>query len=161
MTVHHGTQNSSGFSLLEVLIALLVLAVGLLGVAALQNFSFKFNNQSYERSQATLLIYDMIDRMRANPKGIANNSYKLDPATNVIPAAGDCLTSACTPAQMAAFDIMEWMTAMQEKAVLVNPLARINQVASPVTSLYEVSITWTETNPSIATVTQTVTVELQ
>ena len=45
---------SKGFSLLEVMVALLVLSIGLLGLAGLQTFSLKFNHQSYERTQATL-----------------------------------------------------------------------------------------------------------
>ncbi len=60
-------QRQYGFSLLEVLIALLVLSIGLLGLAGLQTLGLKFNMQSYQRTQAALLAYDIVDRMRANP----------------------------------------------------------------------------------------------
>ncbi|HLE93281.1 MAG TPA: type IV pilus modification protein PilV, partial [Sulfuricaulis sp.] len=55
-----------GFSLIEVLVALLVLSIGLLGLAALQTTSLQYNTGSYFRTQATFLAYDIIDRMRAN-----------------------------------------------------------------------------------------------
>lgn len=56
----------SGFSLLEVLVAILVLAFGLLGFALLQTMSVRFAQSSNYRTQATNLAYDMLDQMRAN-----------------------------------------------------------------------------------------------
>ena len=52
---------------MEVLIAMLVLAIGLLGLASLQAQSLRFNHDSYVRSQATILAYEIMDKMRANP----------------------------------------------------------------------------------------------
>ena len=60
------TKHLSGFTLLEVMIALLVLSIGLLGIAALQANSLKVNHGAYQRSQAIFLAYDMMDRLRAN-----------------------------------------------------------------------------------------------
>lgn len=60
------TQTQSGFTLVEVLVAVVVLAVGLLGLAGLQVTSVRFNNSAYLRSQATNLAYDIADRIRAN-----------------------------------------------------------------------------------------------
>jgi len=59
-------KNQSGFSLLEVLVATTLLAVGLLGVAGLIGSGFRSSNSAYYRSQATVLAYDLLDRMRAN-----------------------------------------------------------------------------------------------
>ena len=64
-------KTNTGFTLIEVLIAMLVLAVGLLGLAGLQATSLKNNQSAYNRSQATQLAYDMADRMRANVAGVA------------------------------------------------------------------------------------------
>jgi len=55
-----------GVTLLEVLISIVVLSVGLLGYAGLQTLSMKNNTSSFQRSQATMLTYDIMDRMRAN-----------------------------------------------------------------------------------------------
>src|SRR5262249_56408603 len=61
------SRRARGFTLIEALVALLVLSIGLLGVAALQLTSLRSNPSSSFRSQATLLAYDVVDRMRANP----------------------------------------------------------------------------------------------
>jgi type IV pilus assembly protein PilV len=58
-------RTQRGFSLLEVLIALLVLSIGLLGLAALQAAGLRSSHGAYLSSQATLLAYDMADRIRA------------------------------------------------------------------------------------------------
>ena len=62
-------RNQSGFTLLEVLIALLVLAIGLLGLAALQTTGLRSNQMATSRTHATQLAYDILDRMRANIAG--------------------------------------------------------------------------------------------
>ena len=55
-----------GFTLIEIMVAVVVLAIGLLGLAGLQATSLRFNNSAYHRSQATNLAYDIVDRMRVN-----------------------------------------------------------------------------------------------
>ena len=59
-------KTNSGFTLIEVLIAMLVLAVGLLGLAGMQATGIRNNLSAYNRSLATQLAYDMADRMRSN-----------------------------------------------------------------------------------------------
>ena len=74
------TQNKNrqeGLSLLEILIAVLVLSIGLLGLAALHATSLKANHGAYHKSQATFLAYDMADRLRANRPQAINGSYNL------------------------------------------------------------------------------------
>lgn len=56
-----------GFTLLEVLIAMLIFAIGMLGLAGMQGVALKDNNDAYMRSQAVFFAYDMGDRIRANP----------------------------------------------------------------------------------------------
>jgi len=65
-------RSQAGFTLLESLIAFLVLAIGLLGLAGLQIQGMRFNTESYARSQATILAYDILERMRLNPEQAAN-----------------------------------------------------------------------------------------
>lgn len=57
---------NSGFSLIEALIALLILAIGLLGFALLQTMNLRFTQSAQQRTQATNLAYDLLDQMRAN-----------------------------------------------------------------------------------------------
>lgn len=103
----HILPRQDGFSLMEVLVALLILAIGLLGLASLQTLSLKFNHQSYERTQATLLAYDILDRMRANPNG----SY-----LQAIPGSDPGCTGTtanCDADTMARHDLYHWSRAIQ------------------------------------------------
>jgi len=68
-------QKNEGFSLLEVLISVLILSIGLLGIAALHATSLKANHGAYHKSQATFLAYDMVDRLRANRPQAINGTY--------------------------------------------------------------------------------------
>ncbi len=107
----HSFVRTTGFSLIEVLVALAVLSIGLLGIAALQIVGLKYNQQSYQRTQATFQVYDMIDRIRANQTGRANYnavSAGQGKGTSVSP---DCSSAACSAAQLATYDIMKWNTA--------------------------------------------------
>jgi type IV pilus assembly protein PilV len=70
--------QSRGLTLVEILIALLILSVGLLGLAGLQTMSLKFNTSAYYRTQATQLAYDFADRMRANRQAALANMYTID-----------------------------------------------------------------------------------
>ena len=74
---HIGSEPvmQKGFSLIEVLITVLILAIGLLGLASLQANSLVGNQQSYMRSQATSLAYDMTDRLRANKRAALDGAY--------------------------------------------------------------------------------------
>ena len=71
-------NTQRGISLIEVLIALLLISIGLLGMASLQANSLKFNRSAYDRSVATQLAYDITDRMRANRAGALAGDYDLE-----------------------------------------------------------------------------------
>ena len=76
-------KHQKGFSLVEILVALLILSIGLLGLAALQTTSLKFNTDSYMRTQATYFVYDIIDRMRANSDSVvAGGTYDVPDGTS-------------------------------------------------------------------------------
>jgi len=109
-------SRQNGFTLLEILITVLVLSIGLLGLAGLQVSSMKSNHSSYLRSQATILGYDIADRMRANPAAnyTAKSPYTI--TTTVFPytvsapsvTANCSSTTGCTTTQMANTDINQW-----------------------------------------------------
>lgn len=104
--------RQQGLSLIEILISLVVLSVGLLGVAGMQATGMRNNHSSYTKTQASALAMDMADRIRANP-GAAAAYVGLDtnvPTTFPAPTAPGCITSVtnCTPAQIAAYDKYSW-----------------------------------------------------
>lgn len=100
-------KTNAGFTLIEVLIAVVVLAAGLLGLAALQTTTLSNNQSAYFRSQATQLAYDISDRMRSNQAGVTAGNYNDAAAT-----ADDCEANICTPAQMAGYDLNRWNAAL-------------------------------------------------
>lgn len=68
-------HTQRGFSLLEILVAIIVLSIGLLGLAGLQVSGMKANQGAYLRTQANALAYDIIERMRANATPAINGAY--------------------------------------------------------------------------------------
>ena len=100
----HKQGSQTGFTLLEVLIALLILAVGLLGLAALHTVGLRSNHSAYQRTQATILSYDMIDRLRANRTRAISGNYNLLLADT--PAAGDGV------APLEDDDLDDWITSL-------------------------------------------------
>lgn len=106
-----GPGTGRGFSLIELLVAVLVMGIGVLGVTALQMVSLQNNREALVRGEAVHLAYDMMDRIRANPEGTPpGGAYDGlgvgDAPPN--PPASYCRTAACTPAQMVALDQAMW-----------------------------------------------------
>lgn len=98
-----------GFTLIEVLVTVIILAVGLLGIAGLQVMGLRYNQSALLRTQATQCAYDMADRMRTNNLGVAAGDYNL-PASTAVP---NCETiTGCTPAQMATNDMSVWSSVL-------------------------------------------------
>ncbi len=79
-------KHQQGFTLIEVMVSIIILAIGLLGMAGLQTITLKNGQSAYMRSQATILAYDIMDRMRINRDQAINGSYDL--ALGATPPAG-------------------------------------------------------------------------
>lgn len=86
----HKSSKQSGSSLIEVLITVLVLSIGLLGMATLQFDAIKLNHDAFLRSQAVNLAYDMSDRIRSNRSAARNGDYDAQPA----PTGSDATAAA-------------------------------------------------------------------
>lgn len=111
MLSHHYTHNKQvGFGLIEILITVLVLAIGLLGVAILQTKGQRYSQSSYLRTIASYKAYEMVDRMRANMVGVAAGSY--DDVSGIPTSFTDCSQTSCISAQLAEFDRYEWNTSL-------------------------------------------------
>ena len=99
-------RHAQGYALLEALIAVLVTAIGFIGAARMQTTGMAMTNSAQTRQKASLLAYQMADRVRANKRGADAGAY------NAV-AAGlkTCLTAAggCSSAQLAVADYTEWL----------------------------------------------------
>lgn len=124
--------NCLGVSLLEILISLLVLAIGILGLTSLQINALRHNQDAHQRSIALNQMTEFADRMRANPQGVSNGSYD---SLSGKPSLPNC--SPCNPAQIASRDLSIWNT---ENAILLpNGQGRINKVSA---NLFDVTLMW-------------------
>ncbi len=110
MTTGSRRARQGGLGLIEVLIAVLVFAVGVLGMAAMQISAKRASYEATQRSMATSLARDIIERIRSNPDSL--NSYIV---TNIgegslpsPPSETTCVSVACDPNDLAAYDVSEW-----------------------------------------------------
>ncbi len=125
-------HHQSGFSLLEVMISMVVTAVGLLGLAGLQAAGLKSNHSAYQHSQATVLAYDMADRMRANVGSIS--LYQTDVTTADQLAA--CSGAGCGASDLVKNDLFDWNTDLA--AAIPGSVGAITLSGST----YTVSVSW-------------------
>lgn len=108
-------NRQCGFTLLEVLIALLILSIGLLGLASLQTSGLRSNQMASMRTTSTQLAYDIADRMRANPVGVDAQNYTIaaNAADPVILSGENCESITCSTSQMATYDLAQWRGAVR------------------------------------------------
>ena len=111
--------SQRGFSMIEVLVTLLIIALALLGTAGLQAYSMRLNQGGQFRSQAVFLVADLAERMEANKTGAtagtnyaANWDYATSGAydTSVVNTA--CAVGQCAPDVLATFDKSQWQNAV-------------------------------------------------
>ena len=119
-------KTQRGTTLVETLVALVVLSVGLLGIAALQMTSLRNNRGAHLRSQAQVLAYDIADRMRANRNVALANAYVV--ALGVTPAGGT----------LDALDLQDW------KATLAQALPSGDGEITRVGNMFRIRIRWTD-----------------
>lgn len=106
--------RAAGFSLVEVLVAMFVVAMGILALAGLLQASTRYSKMSELRSTATLLANDIADRIRANPMGgeLGVGGYDLAdhgfPSPLVPPRAACTSDAPCAPGDLAKADLADW-----------------------------------------------------
>jgi type IV pilus assembly protein PilV len=138
-------HHSRGFSIVEALVALVVLSVGMLGIAALYVESLRAGRTAVYRTQAVNLASDMADRIRAN-RGVPN-SWQLAAGAN--PATHNCVNGGitCTADDLAEDDQRSWLDAIRNElpGSAANPATGtidVDTTASP--PQYQITVTWFE-----------------
>jgi len=97
----------AGFTLLEVLVAVVIFSIGLLGIAGLQVAGMRYTHGAQLRAVATMQAENMADSMRANRTGVADGHYNIQ-ASMPTSYTTDCSDEACSPEQLALFDLVTW-----------------------------------------------------
>lgn len=130
-------QRQTGSSMIEVLVAVFILSIGLLGLASLQMVSLKNINNTQFQTLATTYAYDMAERMRSNRKGLSGYD-------NILSTVADpgC-TDDCTPTQMAQLDAFGWNSLIQS-TVINGGLPEGKGTVTKNGSVYEIEIKWKE-----------------
>ena len=130
------TNQIFGFTLVEVLVALVIMSVGMLGIAGLYVHSMQAGRTSVLRHNAVTLAGDIADRIRANPR--AGAAYTLAGANNNCVGGG----RNCTITEMASHDIFLWNQQATES--LPNGLVNIGFNNGLVPPSYQITVSWTE-----------------
>jgi len=150
-------KRFAGFSLIEVLVTIVLLAFGLLGVAGMISKTGKMEVESYQRSQALSLVNDMVSRLQsATPANVA--SYVTTASSPAYLGTGDNLGSCSALTDPVAIDQCEWSNALKGAAesvgganvgAMVGARGCITQIRAPVTTagscasgLYLVTVVW-------------------
>lgn len=136
------SRSQTGFTLLEVMIALVIFSIGLLGLAGLQAGGLRTNTQAQLRTIAVIQAYDMAERIRANPRGIEDGDY--DALDDDTPTAEDCISAACTAAEMAIYDYYEWETINQDVLPSGHGTVTSALIGGGATRLFTITVMWDE-----------------
>ena len=144
-----GGTSLRGLSLIEVLVALLVLGIGVMGYAALQLKAVRMTEDTYARSQAMAIAQDMMERIRANVDALtdytgADWAAAASPYTDVCTVTSGVDTATpCTPAQVAADDV-------HESARMASSMLPAGKIAvTPCDKLTCVVVAWNQTTASL------------
>jgi type IV pilus assembly protein PilV len=137
-------RADSGFTVVEVLVSLVVLSVGLLGIAKLILFTARSNDSAYLRSQATELGYQILDEMRANRQTAFSHGY--DTSMAAVPnASGSCIGIACSPTELALYDVYTWKRRLAVSTGGALPLGQgsiTTTTTAPATTTAVVTVQW-------------------
>ena len=130
-------SGQRGFTLVESLVALVILSVGLLGVAKLVLGAVHADDSAYMRGQATQLAYELLDQMRANRPGAIANDYQGGGAG----VNNNCAGVACTPQQLAQLDLYNFNVMLHQ--ALPNTASTTYNVVMGVDAFNDVTATIT------------------
>jgi type IV pilus assembly protein PilV len=136
-------RASRGVTLIEVLVTMVILSVGLLGIAGLQLKGMQANRGAFYTSQAAFLATDVLDRMRTNrPTALSTGAYARN-FGDTPPTGSDCRTTDCDADQLARYDLRQWVNAVA--AALPEGDAEISFADVGDTRVYAVDIRWRDT----------------
>jgi len=148
------TTQQRGFSMIEILITLVLVAIAMLGTAGLQLNALRLNKGSQSRTQAIFLTSDMVERMEANKAAAVTGNYALTLASAPSAAGINCATAACDPANLAAWDLSQWGQTIAN--LLPQASWSITQTTAGNPSTYSIVINWIDRSDAKTTTSGTI-----
>ncbi len=139
-------KTQQGLSMIEILVAVIVMAIGLLGLASLQVNGLRSNQNAYLRSQATTLAADIADRMRRNSGAAIAGQYNGFSTKGYAGTPPGCSTNVtgCTATQLVALDKAEWASTINGIASGVKLLPEGEGIITRLAgNLFNIQINWT------------------
>ncbi|BBI98332.1 type IV pilus modification protein PilV [Ferrigenium kumadai] len=136
------TTFQRGFSMLEILITLVIIATALLGTAGLQMYAMRVGQSGHLRTQAVFLASDIAERMEANRGAATIGSYAVGATNTPSVVTTDCSTTACNEASLAAFDISQWENTIA--GTLPQSSWEITQDITGNPSTYTIRVSWSD-----------------
>ncbi len=110
MTQFPGCRPQRGITLIESLVAIVVMALGILGILGVQMRTLTDTQAGVRRAQAIRLIEDLGERLQNNPDALGNlSAYTTTPTSS-----DDCANAACAPDKLATYDIKQWRTSVND-----------------------------------------------
>lgn len=145
----HQLHSQQGFGLIEVLVALLVLSIGILGYAGLQLQAINSTEVAHYRTQAIAIADDLAERIAANPESEAvyldTDKWKLQQFPSTMPSGWDkCISSACTSTEMAENDILQIGT----QAAQLLPGGQVSASECSSSSATCITVSWNDQTPA-------------
>ena len=142
-------HRQQGFSLIEALVAFLILSVGMLGIASLQTMSLKSGHSAAMRTVAVMKVEEILESMRSNPGAIADYTAGTgDPGLDAGCSQAGSPATTCTPSVMAQDEIFRWknslIEALPDNAATTASVVVTPPVAGSTLNLVVVSVNWSE-----------------
>jgi type IV pilus assembly protein PilV len=148
-------ENQRGITLIESMVAIVIAALGILGILGVQMRTLTDTQTTVRRAQAIRLIEDLSERMKASPNALLSlTSYTsgYDEMGSSLTATTDCSSNSCSPAEQAQYDLKQWKTTLEETL----PVGQANIFLAPGETVAEnrrqlgVMIAWRENERDIA-----------
>ncbi len=143
MQLRKRQHPAAGFSMIEVLVTLLILVIGIMGLIGMQVVSAKNVNNAQMRTVANNFAYDIVDRMRANPAGVAAGNY--NSITGSESSATTC-TSTCSAAQLATLDAVQWNASIKRSFANGGLGTDAKGTVTRNGNIHLITLTWKEQN---------------
>jgi len=138
LTQFNVNKSQLGFSMIEILVTLVIVATALLGTAGLQIYAMRVGQGGQFRTQAVFLASDIAERMEANRTAALNGNYVIANTSAVPTLSTACSTGACSATNLATYDLNQWSNTIA--TLLPQPSWEITQNGNN----YTIIVRWTD-----------------